>query len=278
MSLSTVDVSEWLEGVCTNKTDDPDLGAFRDDTNVCTSDDLSGYHYGFDEGQARPVFRDATPLEIRRMDAALALSRQPTHATRVSRAPVRWSADEMGWEEDDHLVDDAESVQGDETEEETDGSSDESSSDERDQHDLAHQLVSSAKKRMRKRSRGPVVKRSKFDSLVVGGHLTMHDKLAIVALGFKAPTLQSAHRKCERYILGGETEKLSNMLDDLIAECEPRSNMRSFVMVPSLHDSMAPVGQVVQEILGTMQYAERPRLRELVRKVQLIITHIKNIE
>jgi hypothetical protein len=41
---------------------------------------------------------------------------------------------------------------------------------------------------------------------------------------------------------------------------------------------MAPAGQVVQEILGTMQYAERPQLRELVRKVQLIITHIKNIE
>jgi len=61
-------------------------------------------------------------------------------------------------------VDDAESVQGDETEEETDGSSDESSSDERDQDDLAQQLGKKAKKRMRKRSGGAVAKRRKFDS------------------------------------------------------------------------------------------------------------------
>lgn len=278
MPLSIDNVSEWLAAVRSIRGDTTDCGSLAGDNNRVTKDDMMGYDEGFDPNQPRPVCRDATDEEIRRMDAALAASRRPAHYTRVSRAPQRLSADASGWEDDGHYNSDADSDQGDVTEEETDGETDDSSEDEQDQSDFAQQLSNKARKRMRKRSGGPVVKRSKFDTLVGGGHLCMQDRLAIAAVGFKAPTLQSARRKCDRWILEGETEKLSNMFDDLVAECEPREHLRPFVMVPSLHGGFAPVGQVTQEILSLVQFADRDYLRELSCKVKGIITHIKNIE
>lgn len=276
MALSIDNVSQWVVTTrCTR------AGVFADDHNRVTKDDLMGYHEGFDVGQPRPVFRDATEQEIRRMDAAIAASRRPAHTSRVSKAPQRWSADASGWEDDGYCNSDAESIQGDETEEDEEelSSDDESetSDNEQDQQDLGRELGLKAKRGLSRKSPRKV-KRGKFDTLVGGGHLCMQDKLSIVALGFQAPPLQTALRRADRYILRCDTDKLSDLFDDLVAECEPRGNLRPFVMVPSLHGGFAPVGQVTQEVLSLMQYADRDYLRELSCKVDRIITHIKNIE